>query len=161
YSPTRTSPRSAICISPGRPAMMRFQSLRPAARNVPAKKASDVTPRNFVNSRRATKPSSSEEIGKSLDIAHFLRHVIHDVELDYIEFRRRHDVHFCANGLLAKLKIVERPLSSHSVNLFTGAEEKRLAGTDCRAHGLFPDAGAVKTHVALHHLIDRRDIVRN
>src|SRR5438552_18998057 len=87
YPPTGTCSSALTRIASTRPAVARFHSLRPAATNVPAKNASDVSPRNFVNSRRVTKLSSSEEMGKSLDIDNLPRHVLHNVEVQRVHFR--------------------------------------------------------------------------
>src|SRR5207247_10574166 len=109
YPPTGTCSSALTRIASTRPAMARFHSLRPAATNVPAKNASDVSPRNFVNSRRVTKLSSSDEIGKSLDIGDVLCDVRHYVEVHRVHVRRHHHVHFRPYDLLAESNVVDRP----------------------------------------------------
>src|SRR5947208_9866676 len=108
------SSSAATRTASGCPAITRRHSLRPAATIVPATNATDVNPRNFVNSRRVTKLSSSDEIGKSLDIEDFLRHVLHDVEVHRVHIRCDHHVHLRPNGLLSELKIIDRPIAPHA-----------------------------------------------
>src|SRR5437016_820581 len=96
YPPTGRCSRALTRNASVRRAITRFHSWRPAATNVPAKKASDVNPTNFVNSRRVTKLSSSEFTGKSLDkgaLPALRCHVFHNVEIELVHFRRHHDVH--------------------------------------------------------------------
>src|SRR5678815_5863832 len=87
--------------------------------------------------------------------------MFHDVELDHVGIGGRHHVHFCPNGLFTELKVIERPFAPHAVNVFTSAEEKSLAGANGRAHRFFSDARAVETHVALHHLINCSNVLRD
>ena len=52
------------------------------------------------------------------------RHEIHDVEVQPIRFRRSHHLHFGPQRLLAELKLLDWPLSSHAQSLLPPAEDK-------------------------------------
>src|SRR5215831_14498810 len=134
YPPTGISSSPTTRTETACVATSRFQNRRPTAASVPAKKATDVKPRNFVSSRRVTKRSSSAETGNSLDICNLLGHVLHDVEVEHVDVRRNHCVDLRSNHLLSELELVYRPFSPHASHLFGRSEEKRLAWANGCAH---------------------------
>ena len=61
---------------------------------------------------------------------------------------------------LPELELIDRRFHAHALDVFGAAIVERLAWTDRGAHRLLSDARSVEAHVALHHLVDFRNVVR-
>jgi hypothetical protein len=83
----------------------------------------------------------------------FRRQKIGHIKTESLLRRGRHDVHFGFHTLPPELKFVHGFLPADFFYVITRSEIQRAAWTNGRAHWLLANAGAVVTHVALHHQI--------
>lgn len=79
---------------------------------------------------------------------------IEDIERQGGDLGSGHHVDLGFHSLGAKVELTGGRFLAVLFHVITGAIVEGAAGADCGAHGFFAHAGAIVTHVALHHEIE-------